>query len=52
MEKEYDCVVLLIVIAFSLIGLVFIIDYINLRNFKKCYENNFQYEKCKRYLDY
>ncbi len=52
MEKENDCAVLLIVIAFSLIGSAFIIDYINLKKFKNCYENNFHHENCERYLNY
>jgi len=52
MEKENDCILLIIVVGITLIGLAFIIDYINLKKFKNCYENNFHHEKCERYLDY
>ena len=52
MEKEDDLIIFLLLIAFFLFAMIFVIDYINLRNFKKCWENNFYSKNCETYLNY
>lgn len=39
-------------IAFLLFLLTFVIDYVNLEQFKECYDIGFQSEECERYKDY
>lgn len=42
----------LILAGFSLVILAFVLSYIDLYKFKKCYDINFQNTKCTKYLDY
>ena len=39
-------------IAFLLLMLAFVIDYVDLEQFRDCYEINFQNESCEKYKNY
>lgn len=55
MEKENDCYLLVIIMCFLPIFCIFLylfINYINLKNFKECWENHFHNEICEKYLNY
>lgn len=50
MEEKTMIVIGLIAILMFL--LVFVFDYVNLEQFKECYDIGFQDAKCEKYKDY
>lgn len=50
-EKEYK-LVLLMLLAVTLIVVGFIIEFVNLYNFKRCYINDFNPKTCIKYKNY
>ena len=51
MNKEYN-ILLLILLGFILIVIGFVIEFMNLYNFKRCYINDFEPKTCIKYKSY
>ena len=51
MNREYS-ILLVILVLFLLIVIGFIIEFINLYNFKRCYINDFESKTCIQYKNY
>lgn len=47
---NYIIYIMLIIVC--LIGICFIYNYVKLKDFKSCYDINFQDVRCYKYLDY
>ena len=50
-DKEYK-IMLLMLLGFTLIVIGFIIEFINLYSFKRCYINDFEPKTCIKYKNY
>lgn len=51
MNREYN-ILLLILLGFILIVIGFVIEFMNLYNFKRCYINDFEPKTCIKYKNY
>ena len=50
---EYDVGYIIIMVAtFSVLIILFLLNYFNLTAFKNCYDNDFKYDYCRRYKNY
>lgn len=51
-NKVNDFLIFIVLIFVTAFLTYFICTYLDLQNFKKCYDTSFQSESCIKYLDY
>lgn len=51
-NKVEDFLIFIVLMFVTAFLTYFICTYLDLRNFKECYETSFKSEYCTRYLDY
>ena len=51
-DKNYLMVVLLMLLGITLIIVGFLIEFYNMKEFKKCYKIDFKSNCCARYINY
>lgn len=50
--QKIDYILYIMLIIVCLMGIYFIYNYVKLKDFKSCYDINFQDIKCVKYLNY
>lgn len=52
MDKIEDLIIYGIIILLFIISIWFIYNYYHLKNYNKCYDNDFKFNYCEKYKDY